>query len=649
MPQKIDDSLMRICKGCGKEFHPSARKQFYCNCEKSRICEICEKEFTYKCDSMNHSKTTCSYKCARQLSMTKSTLPTRKCKWCNKEFIPKTSRQMYCDDTHYQKCVVCGKEFKIIPSRDDSVKTCSKDCRYKLASSNHDFDAGVRTLRERLKEKYGVDNIMKLPGVVDKIKATNLKKYGKDYYTQTAQYKERVEQTSLKKYGVKHHAQSKSIIQKRIETCIKKYGRGNILASQYGKELSRKTIREKYGVEFISQCPEIKRKMTANSRLSKLERRICDLFDNYNIEYIQHHFISNNELSHEFDFYLPKYKILIDADGLYWHSYLDDPDGKRVLTHYDNVRMKLIPKDYMFFLIVEDNEDRHVKEIVRILSEIDDNIFNYDSYLFNWCRSIEFPYPSYSKERMLKDYNNLCRYKNDKYNRNCRIGESIIKHYHRSIYDCKKNNLPSPKEAWYNDTLLKRIIKNRLIYVNDVDPSKILTGFNISGTAKTISIFNPVLAKYIISKYLNDYNEIFDPFSGFSGRLLGASSLNKKYIGYDINEKAISESNEIIKFLKLDKASITKRDVLDGIGQYESLLTCPPYKDKEIYNKEKVFKECDLWIDEILKRYKCKRYVFVVDETVKYKEYIKETITNTSHFGTNNEYIIVIDQATQYL
>lgn len=565
----------RICKGCGREFIPNTGKQQFCNNEITKKCEVCGSEFTYICNSMNHSRTTCSYKCARQLSMTKSTLPLRKCKWCGKEFIPRTSRQMYCDDTHYQKCVVCGKEFEIIPARDNTVKTCSKDCRYKLASSNHDFESDMKKIRATLRAKYGVNNAMHIDGVVDKIKATNLKRYG---------------------------------------------------------------------VEHLSHCPEVKRRMTASLNPSKLERRICDLFNNYNIEYTQHHFISNNELSHEFDFYLPKYKILIDADGLYWHSYLDDPDGKRVLTHYDNVRMKLVPEGYMFFLIVEDNEDRHVKEIVRILSEMDDNIFNYDSYLFNWCRSIDFPYPEYSKERMLKDYNNLCKYKNDKYSVNCRIGESIIKYYHKSIYDCHKDKLPSPKEAWFDDTLLKRIIKNRLIYVNDVDPSKILSGFNISGTAKIVSIFNPILAKYIISKYLSDYNEIFDPFSGFSGRLLGASSLGKRYIGQDLNEKAVNESNEIIKFLQLQKASVTHNNTLTSSGQYESLLTCPPYAGKEIYSEEKVFKNCDEWIDHILKNYKCKRYVFVVDETVKYSEYIKETITNTSHFGMNNEYIIVIDQ-----
>ena len=235
----------RICKGCGREFIPNTSKQQFCNNEITKKCEVCGSEFTYICNSMNHSRTTCSYKCARQLGMTKSTLPTRKCKWCNKEFIPRTSRQMYCDNTHYQKCVVCGKEFEIIPAIDNTVKTCSKDCRYKLASSNHDFDAVMRKQRATLRAKYGVNNAMQIDGVVDKVKATNLKKYG---------------------------------------------------------------------IEHLSHCPEVKRRMTASLNPSKLERRICDLFDNYNIEYTQHHFISNNEMSHEFDFYLPKYKILIDAD-----------------------------------------------------------------------------------------------------------------------------------------------------------------------------------------------------------------------------------------------------------------------------------------------------------------------------------------------
>ena len=37
-----------------------------------------------------------------------------------------------------------------------------------------------------------------------------------------------------------------------------------------------------------------------------------------------------------------------------------------------------------------------------------------------------------------------------------------------------------------------------------------------------------------------------------------------------------------------------------------------------------------------------KKYLFVVDETEKYKNYIVETIENKSHFGSNFEYVILI-------
>ena len=39
---------------------------------------------------------------------------------------------------------------------------------------------------------------------------------------------------------------------------------------------------------------------------------------------------------------------------------------------------------------------------------------------------------------------------------------------------------------------------------------------------------------------------------------------------------------------------------------------------------------------------KCKTYLFVVDNTNRYKDYIVDIITNKSHFGKNNEYIIKI-------
>ena len=79
---------------------------------------------------------------------------------------------------------------------------------------------------------------------------------------------------------------------------------------------------------------------------------------------------------------------------------------------------------------------------------------------------------------------------------------------------------------------------------------------------------------------------------------------------------------------------------LTVLGEYESLFTCPPYENKEIWNNSDVNMTCDQWIDECLKRFKCKKYLFIVDYTDKYKDHVIETIENKSHFGSNYEYVL---------
>ena len=49
-------------------------------------------------------------------------------------------------------------------------------------------------------------------------------------------------------------------------------------------------------------------------------------------------------------------------------------------------------------------------------------------------------------------------------------------------------------------------------------------------------------------------------------------------------------------------------------------------------------------IDLCLKKHKCKKYLFVVDKTEKYKNNIVEIIENKSHIGSNNEYVILIEK-----
>ena len=266
--------------------------------------------------------------------------------------------------------------------------------------------------------------------------------------------------------------------------------------------------------------------------------------------------------------------------------------------------------------------------------------------IFRQCRSIEFPYPRYTDKEIKNSYKLLCKYNPDinleEFPFNKRLGNKIILNFHKSMWKAYTEDSISPYEAWKDDTLLKYIIKNRVIYKgHELNVNHILGGLTVTRKAQRVSVFNAALAKYLVKKYLNEYNEVFDPFSGYSGRMLGVCSSEKKYIGQDINKVVVDEANQIKNYFNLD-AELFNRDSISDSGNYECLFTCSPYALKENWNAPLENKTCDEWIDICLNNYKCNKYLFIVDNTEKYKENIAEEIQNKSHFNSNKEYIILI-------
>lgn len=696
---------IKNCKYCGKEFVAKNPNSNYCSDEHFATCPICDKSFKFDNKNLpfytkNKGNVTCSKEC-KKLKVKQTNLelfgvenPSQSSEIQKKK--EQTSLLHYgvkhpgqSEQVKMQKKQTCLAKYGTkYTFQAESVKDKIKDTMMQKYGVEHalqnealqnraksstllrygvDHAMQSDLVKEKLKvsltNKYGVDNPMKSDDIKQKVSDTKTERYGDATYnnrekaketylakygytspTMSEEVKEKTRQTNLARFGVEYPMQSEEIKQKSLETVQSRYNVRNVFQAESIKNRIKSTNLNKYGVENVSQNGEIKAKATRNSRNSKLELRICSLFDNYHIAYEHPYHISDGTYSHEFDFYIPKYKLLIDADGKYFHCYMGDSDGVRTREDYDEVRLHLIPKDHIFHVIVEGEEDKDLKYITDVLKQIDDNIFDYDSAIFDWCRSVGFPYPSYDMNRLLKDYKCLCSSDASTYNKNCKFGISIVRHYHRSIYDAHVGNFPSPYEAWNDDTLLNKVITNRLIYKNNVDPSKILAGFNISKICPRVSVFNPVLARYLTLKYLNEFSHIFDPFSGYSGRLIGVSSTGKFYIGQDLNINAVNESNKIITDMGLN-AEVSQKDILDSEGEYECLLTCPPYNRKEVYNAESVFKSCDDWISECLNRFRCKKYVFVVDETSQYRDYIAEEIRAESHFVKFTEKVIVLSEA----
>ena len=185
-----------------------------------------------------------------------------------------------------------------------------------------------------------------------------------------------------------------------------------------------------------------------------------------------------------------------------------------------------------------------------------------------------------------------------------------------------------------------------------VPPFIYAIGLTTSGRYMNVGMFKPHAARYLASKYLDGFDEVFDPFSGFSGRLLGVVALGKKYIGRDLSARAIDESYELMRFVSpmFEKNGIVPRfelgvaDARTSTGEWQSLLTCSPYGDIESWDGvPKSSISCDEWISICLKNYACGKYVFVTDGSIStYKKFIVESFTNNCHWGTNDEFVVVI-------
>lgn len=394
-----------------------------------------------------------------------------------------------------------------------------------------------------------------------------------------------------------------------------------------------------------------------NTLTEKFERYFKDSIISKSYHYTKEYFCSANDVSHSWDYAIfnenDQLQMVIDLDGAFYHGDLTDYDGAHSREEYDEKRLLSVPSGIKYHIIYEKKFTKSFELMIQKL------MLDYDDFIedqFNQCRSLlDIPYPHYTPVELVRSYEHLRKMKtDDKYHKtlsmNNREGDRIINHFHHSIYLAKrKTSKLSPREAWNDDDLLRKIIRNRIIYINKINPNKILQGFNISNVAQKVSVFSAARAKMIIAKYLSEFDEIFDPFSGFSGRMIGAVSLDKKYIGQDISKIHIEESKKIISFLikygYSPEVYLSKKDINSSYGEYPCLFTCPPYSDKEQWFDVPVSKNtCDDWIDICLAHFKCKRYVFIVDHTDKYQSNIVIPIINKSHMNMNEEYLVIIDK-----
>ena len=414
-------------------------------------------------------------------------------------------------------------------------------------------------------------------------------------------------------------------------------------ASESWNKLSNEEKVNKTRIRFINNGHN-----KYNNSLNELFEKSFSDFINYNKFSMIKEFPSTNITAHCWDYALFKDNelcILIDLDGKYFHADECDYDGLHSREEYDLTRSLSIKQGNSIFIIYEYDFISSINRLKEKLLKTN----HYSEILFREYRSMSFPYPEYNDAELLRSYRDLCKLNcDDKYHKslnvNTRIGDRLIQHFHHSIWHDNIDNKKSPYEAWNSDNTLYEMITNGYLYHSYLNKNKILQGFNIYEPCKRVSILSAGKAKMIIHKYLSEYGEVFDLFSGYGGIMLACISMHKRYIGQDISETHICESLNMVQFLKDNginmDVTLSVTDSSQTIGTYQCLIANVPSGDEEYQDVHNIHTS-DEWIDICLNNFKCKRYVFIVKHTERYADKIVDTINNRYDFIDDYEIILI--------
>jgi hypothetical protein len=235
------------------------------------------------------------------------------------------------------KCVECGEELKFKRSLNEGYgKYCSLKCTNKNKSH---IESSKKTW------------LTKKDSILEKTKLTNLKKFG---VVNTFQNLDLVKNGFIRNHGVDHVSKVVGVSEKRRETFLKKYGYSNNFTNpkikdkiNEGKQnnflLKNKNFKFKnwVGTNITVECDVCKLDYVINRSLfrhrtlyQKTPCTFCNpinsgdsFFEKEVLDFVKSLYFDDvieNDRSlispKELDIYLPKIKLAIEFNGLFWHS-----------------------------------------------------------------------------------------------------------------------------------------------------------------------------------------------------------------------------------------------------------------------------------------------------------------------------------------
>lgn len=306
--------LTRVCKECGKPFHPIQASQIYCPGPHVSTCKVCGNSFEYTVRPSEKPET-CSSECRKQLqadtvfkrygvdNVSKLQLIKDKISAANRSEEVKAKREytslQHWGVTNPAKSVEISKKLSEIMSSEEYLSKRRATCL----------------------KKYGVESPMQSAEVKAKLNTTNQLRYGVDWATQSEQWKQSKIATNIQKYGVPHYCMT--------EDCKNKQGH---IISEHNKHISSL--------------------LDDHSILNELEFALC---------------------GKSYDIHLLNTNILIEVDPTYTHNSVGNHWGPGLDSHYHRDKSAVAHKQGYRCIHIFDWDD--TIKILSMLSPSDKTIY----------------------------------------------------------------------------------------------------------------------------------------------------------------------------------------------------------------------------------------------------------------------------------
>lgn len=190
-----------------------------------------------------------------------------------------------------------------------------------------------------------------------------------------------------------------------------------------------------------------------------------------------------------------------------------------------------------------------------------------------------------------RDWANLCKFKADTNPRTFAGNKIIYKWQLKNLLACRRGTKGyKTLEEWFateelrNQLWAETVKRNRTDKIPYPCPTDVYECHRLNKGA--ICIFKSSTAKYVYKKF--NATNVLDPTAGWGGRMLGASSLGIKYTGIDTNTEMVGAYDKFYEYGFADKDK--HKMIWDSCfnvdfskGEYDLVLTSPPYSNMEIY------------------------------------------------------------------